>query len=151
MKGDIKAIERYWMYALVHLQVLYCHPSFETLVEVEWVDDILHYKRNIAGGANNDPTEDEKNFTEENLADGKADLMVYMAIDNTDNANQKDDTIGRAGLGRACNNATWARRTARSVTEWNEHTNYFGGVSFSFSKFLFEKKIFHFAKILIQL
>ena len=144
MKGDIKAIERYWMNALAHLQVLFCQPSFTTKVEIEWVDDVLHYKRDITGGANKDPTEDEKKFTEDNLADGKADLMVYMAIDNTDNANQQGDIIGRAGLGKACRNTTRGNPFARSVNEWNEHTHYFGGVSYTFSKFLFEKKIpFH--------
>ena len=136
MKGNVTKIEKYWMDALAHLQVLYCRPSFKTKVEVEWVDDMLHYKRSL-NGANEAVDEDQKNFTFENLKNSNADLVVYMALDNTTTANTKDDTIGRAFLGAACNENS--RRNAYSVNEWNEHTHYFGGVSYTFYKFFFEK------------
>ena len=144
MKGDITAIEKYWLRAQAHLQALFCLPSFNTKVEIERVDDIKHFKRTVHG-ANEDVTEEQKNvteerkkFTEENL-DGNADLLVYMAKDNTPNANQPGDTIGRAYHRAACNNDTMIRRNAHSITEWNEHTHYFGGVSYTFYKFFFEK------------
>ena len=138
MKGNITKIEKYWMDSLAHLQVLYCRPSFKTKVEVEWVDDMLHYKRPL-NGANEAADEDQKNFTEENLPlDRTADLMVYMVKDNTENANKENDTIGRAFLGAACNDPT-ARRNAYSINEWNVHTHYFGGVRYTFSNFCFEK------------
>ena len=135
MKGDIAAIEKYWVRAQAHLQALFCLPSFNTKVEIERVDDIKHFKRTL-NGANEDVTEEQKNvteerkdFTEENL-DGNADLLVYMAVDNTENANKPEDTIGRAWYQAACSTNRTIRRNAHSVTEWNEHTHYFGGVSY---------------------
>ena len=113
------------------MQNLFCHPSFITKVELEWVDDIKYYNA-IVNGANEAATPELEKFTEQNLPElDKADLMVYMTKDNTENANGKGDTIGRAHYRAACDPSV--RKKAHSINEWNIHTHYFGGVSFLFS------------------
>ena len=113
------------------MQSLFCHESFVTKVEIEWVrDTLLHYNQ-IVNGANDAATEEMENFTEENLSKtDDADLMVYMTRDSTGNANLAGDVIGRAHYQAACNQSL--RRKAHSINEWNEHTHYFGGVSIFF-------------------
>jgi hypothetical protein len=122
---SIKKIETYWLRAQVHMQVLFCLKTFETKVEIERVDDIKHYNE-FVNGADEVFTPDMEKFTMENL-DKNADLMVYMTKDKPGNVNTENKTIiGRAVNEAACNPKR--RRHAHSITEWNESTNFFGGV-----------------------
>ena len=72
------------------MQALFCHNTFYTKVEIEWVkDEIFHYEETVFG-ANANATEKMEKFTEKKLGKSdEADLMVYMVRDtNMTRANQ---------------------------------------------------------------